>query len=320
MKMAKTVGMVLLGLLVLAAIGGTTSALYHRGQLRKEAEEYPPPGRMVEVNGQKLHVYAEGVGEKTLVFMAGHGTSNPTPDFKPLWKRMVDEYRIAVVEKAGYGWSESSGNPRDLDTMLDETRKALELAGETGPYVLVPHSMSGLEAIYWGQKYPEEVEAIIGLDPLTPNAIDVLPDVSSAQLYPMYLVSRIGLSRLMPDEDYGMLLPLMASEELTEEERQQYVAVFYRSSVTKPMLEEIRYLKTNAQTVADLEPPSSIPMLFFISEDQEMEAPGWRGALTDYLSTVDTGSYLQLDTGHYVHYEEADVIARESKAFLQGTR
>lgn len=61
-------------------------------------------------------------------------------------------------------------------------------------------------------------------------------------------------------------------------------------------------------------------MLFFISEDQEMEAPGWRGALTDYLSTVDTGSYLQLDTGHYVHYEEADVIARESKAFLQGTR
>jgi len=36
--------------------------------------------------------------------------------------------------------------------MLEETRRALELSGEKGPYVLLPHSMSGLEAIYWAQK------------------------------------------------------------------------------------------------------------------------------------------------------------------------
>lgn len=320
MSAAKTVGAILLGLLILAAIGVTVLALYHRQQLRKEATQYPPPGKMVEVNDRKLHVYAEGDGDQTLVFMAGHGTSNPALDFKPIWQRMVDDYRIVVIEKAGYGWSEGSGGPRNLDTMLGETRKALELAAEEGPYILVPHSMSGLEAIYWGQKYPREVEAIIGLDPLTPNAIGLLPDPSAVQLYSTYFASRIGLSRFMPDEDYETLFPLVVSEELTEEERRQYRALFFRSAVTWPMVEEIRHLKANAETVAGLESPSRIPMYFFISDDQEREVPGWKDALTDFLSTVDDAGHLRLDTGHYVHHEEADVIASRSKAFLQGAR
>ena len=41
---------------------------------------------------------------------------------------------------------------------------ALDKAGIQDPYVLCPHSLSGLEALYWAQKYPDEVEAIVGLD------------------------------------------------------------------------------------------------------------------------------------------------------------
>jgi hypothetical protein len=104
----------------------------HNNQLRKEAKEYLPPGRIVEVNDKKLHVYTEGEGDITLVFMAGHGTSNPTLDFKPLWMRMIDEYRIAVIEKSGYGWSETSNSPRDIDTMLEETRKVSGAFGGEG--------------------------------------------------------------------------------------------------------------------------------------------------------------------------------------------
>ena len=90
-----------------------------------------------------------------LFFMPGGGSFIPTIDFKPLWMRMAENYRIAVVERAGYGWSEATSSPRDVDTMLEETRKALELSGEDKPYVLVPQSVAGLEAIYWSQKYPD---------------------------------------------------------------------------------------------------------------------------------------------------------------------
>jgi hypothetical protein len=26
-------------------------------------------------------------------------------DFKPVWMKMIDEYRIAVIEKSGYGFT-----------------------------------------------------------------------------------------------------------------------------------------------------------------------------------------------------------------------
>ena len=48
-------------------------------------------------------------------------------------------------------------------------RLILQEAGEKGPYILVPHSLSGLEAIRWEQKYPDEIKAIIGLDMATPK-------------------------------------------------------------------------------------------------------------------------------------------------------
>ena len=47
-----------------------------------------------------------GDGEQTIVFLSGGGTSAPVLDFKPLWTKLSPTYTIAVVEKAGYGWSE----------------------------------------------------------------------------------------------------------------------------------------------------------------------------------------------------------------------
>ncbi len=223
-------------MLVIVVIALIALAINHNYQLRKEVKEYPPPGSMVEVNYKKIHVIAEGKGEITLVFMAGHGTSNPTLDFKPLWTRMKDHYRIVVVEKSGYGWSETSNSPRDIDTILEETLKGLALSGEKGQFVIFPHSMSGLEAIYWAQKYPDEVKAIIGLDPTTPGSIDLMPEPNKTQLYFMYFISRISLSRLMPESGIGDNLPLMKSEELSEKDKNQYLAVFYKSAFTKDML------------------------------------------------------------------------------------
>jgi pimeloyl-ACP methyl ester carboxylesterase len=317
MKIFKLFGIIILIIFSIIIILLIASTINHNSQLRKESQMYLPSRNIVEVNGKKLHVYLEGDGDLTLVFMSGHGTISPTLDFKPLWEKMVDEYRIAVVEKSGYGWSEVSNTPRDLDSILEETRKALELSGEKGPYVLVPHSMSGLEAIYWAQKYPDEVKAIIGLDPLTPEAVNLSPQPQKSQLNAMYVVSRIGLSRFMPEEELPESLPLMKTYKLSEEDKNEYISVFYKSTYTKDMLEEVEYLKENATRVASNEPPSQTPMYFFISDNQESKVEGWKDALTSYLSKTENGKYKVLSTDHYVHYEKSSIIAEEAKAFLE---
>jgi len=319
MKVLKIFGVILLSLCCLLVVLLVASTINHRLQLRKEAKNYPAPGKLVEVNGSRLHVYKEGQADTTLVFMAGSGTPNPTLDFKPLWQRLTDDYRIVVVEKSGYGWSDTSSSPRDIETMLSETREALRLAGETGPYVLVPHSMSGLEAIYWAQVYPAEVKAIIGLDPTTPEIFNHEKSVpSQAQLKGMSFVARIGISRFMPEADLEATFPVLATGDLSLEDRKQFIALFYRSSYTKDMLREIEFLSDNAAAVADNPVPAQTPMYFFISDGQEVPYDNWQQVMIDYLSQLEAGKHKILDTGHYVHHKQAEVIAAEMKVFLEG--
>ena len=295
------------------------STIYHTYQLKSEAKKYPPPGELVQINNHKMHVYIEGQGDITLVFMAGHGTSSPTIDFKPLWNRMSDEYRIAVVEKAGYGWSETSSSSRDIDTMLEETRKALYLLRENGPYVLIPHSMSGLEAIYWAQKYPNEVKAIIGLDPGIPDVYEKFLELLSQKkrLNVIYFISRMGLSRFMDRKELEKNLPLIKSKELSREDKERGVSIFYKSSLTKNMLNEIDCISENARKVKANLIPANTPMYFFISDGSEVIFPNWKEQLSKYVSEFNFGQYRYLDCGHYVHHEKSDIIADETKKFLE---
>lgn len=317
--MFEVLGIILLFFCSIAVMFIVASTLNHQYQLRKEEKEYPPPGKLVEVNNNKIHVYGDGQGDITLIFMSGHGTCSPTIDFKPLWMRVIDKYRIIVVEKAGYGWSETSSSPRDLDTMLEETRKALELSGEKGPYVLVPHSMSGLEAIYWAQTYPHEVTAIIGLDPTVPGFVEhSLELLQKAKIYFMYLVSRIGLSRFMPISKIEETFSLMKSKDLSYEDKEQFLAMFYKSTYTRNMLSEVDYLSDNNKKVKDNEVPIHTPMYFLISDGKEITgACNWRELLSNYVLQVDVGKYKYLDGGHYVHNEKPDIIANEIKAFIK---
>ena len=90
-------------------------------------------GKIVEVDGHHMNVYLSGNpnSDFTLVFMSGAGTCSPTLDFKTLYSLFEKDYQIAVVEKAGYGFSDISDISRDIDTILFETRESLNQAGVT---------------------------------------------------------------------------------------------------------------------------------------------------------------------------------------------
>jgi hypothetical protein len=133
----------------------------------------------------------------------------------------------------------------------------------------------------------------------------------------MYIISRTGLSRLMPESEIAINLPLMKSKDLTEVDKQRYLAVFYKSAFSKDMIREVTFLKNNAEIVAENEVPFDTPMYFFISTHQDANVPGWKETLSGYLSNIPAGKYMQLETGHYVHYEKAEIIAEEAKAFLE---
>ena len=267
------------------------------------------------MNGHNMSVYTEGEGDKTLVFLSGGGTCSPILDFKSLYSLLSNEYKIVVVEKFGYGFSDVVDEQRDIDTMLSETRMALEKAGIEGPYVLCPHSMSGLEALYWAQKYPEEVEAIIGLDMAVPAYYD--------EMHISIPITKLG--------QYGAALgitrwiPVLAESDaikagtLSEEEKEIYRAVFYQRTATVTMIDEVKAVKDNAKTVKENGVPQ-VPMLLFISNGSGgtgFTEETWRRIPKEYIAGCDNASYIELDCPHYVHDYEYEKISEEIRNLLK---
>ncbi|WP_145052007.1 alpha/beta fold hydrolase [Paenibacillus xylanexedens] len=310
----KRMGYSIIALLGLLFIFIAISFTNHRIQLKQESALLVPPGTMVNVNNHEMHVYTEGTGAQTLVFMSGGGTSAPVLDFKALYTRLSDQYKIAVVEKAGYGFSETAKVSRDIDTMLEETRTALTLAGQQPPYVLFPHSMSAIEALYWAQMYPDEVEAIIGLDPAVPEVYEEYPLPSPGTMALTGMGARIGITRFFP----GIVDSSSAIQQkhLSSQEEELYRALFYKSTQTSNMNDEVKMIRDNAAKVLE-HGVSDVPMYFFGSSGEEVPVKNWQAVLKNYIATVKNGEILILPGGHYIHNEAPDRIAEESKRFIE---
>lgn len=50
---------------------------------------------------------------------------------------MSDHYKVAVVEKFGYGFSDIVDKNRDIDSILEDTRAALAAAGLKEQFFIV---------------------------------------------------------------------------------------------------------------------------------------------------------------------------------------
>ncbi|MFP4395979.1 MAG: alpha/beta fold hydrolase [Anaerolineales bacterium] len=292
-----------------------SSSREHQQLIQEEKAAYPPPGVLVDINddGRQQHVYSEGEGEVTLVFLSGWGTCCPVFDFQALYSRLSDDYRITVVERPGYGWSDITSDPRDIDTLLDETRTALQLAGESPPYVLFPHSMAGLEAIYWSMLYPDEVLAIVGLDAVTPDfaAQSEPPSFSPVITF----LSRTGMMRYGPDVCQDNF-PAIREGRLTADQIESACALFFRRTHTDNMQAEADTIQTNAQIVSERGMPDA-PLYFFIAGRKgDAGDDDWEDQLIAYVTAVG-GQHLTLDAGHYIHLFAPEQIAEESRTFIQ---
>lgn len=244
----------------------------------RERKLLTPLGKIVEVNGHNMSVYTEGEGDKTLVFLSGGGTCSPILDFKSLYSLLSNEYKIAVVEKFGYGFSDVVDEQRDIDTMLSETRMALEKAGIEGPYVLCPHSMSGLEALYWAQKYPEEVEA---------------PSLAESDA--------IKVGTLSEEE-----------KEIYRAVFYQRTATVTMIDEVKAVKDNAKTVKENGVPQVPM-----LLFISNGSGGTGFTKETWRRIPKEYIAGCDNASYIELDCPHYVHDYEYEKISEEIRILLK---
>lgn len=282
-------------------------------------------GKLIKVGETELNVYSEGNGNVTLVFMAGSGVGCPVLEYSPIYRKMSANYRIAVVEKAGYGSSGKAATKRSVDNLVNESRAALKAAGIQPPYVLVPHSYSGFEAIWWANTFPGEVAAVLGLDMGFPNMMKAqaaqIPHskkvvmVDKTRKLMQRIAKRGLLDKLLRNKTVNAS-GLLSGNALTMEEKRFYEDTYYKNIASEAVFEESILAEENAAK-AEGTGYLSCPACFLVSNMRSpVKALTWQQAAKDYAEKCGAEIHL-LDENHMMYTKIPDKIVGIFTDFLR---
>ncbi len=132
---------------------------------------WPPEGRLIEVEGQKVHVLvlpatAPARGGKAADIVLIHGAGGNWRDMTgSIAPALRARFRVFVVDRPGHGWTAPLPGPDHGPFVQAQLlRAAVKAAGGRAP-VVVGHSYGGAVALAWAELYPDETPALVLLAP-----------------------------------------------------------------------------------------------------------------------------------------------------------
>ena len=152
---------VFLGIVSALVLSGV---IYQLAGRRRDLQKFPPPGRLLDVNGERFHLLEKGVAGPPVVFEAGIAASSV--GWALVQTRVAEFTRTVSYDRTGLGWSGPVRKPRTLEQSIADLRALLAAAGVAGPYILVGHSYGGLLVRAYAALNPQEVAGLILVDPV----------------------------------------------------------------------------------------------------------------------------------------------------------
>ena len=212
-RIVKWLAILLIGIVALG-IG------YQAAASQIDLRSFVPRGQMIDVDAHLMHIHCTGEGSPTIILEAGAFS------FSAEWywaqKQLEQMYRVCSYDRAGNGYSESVGGPRDGQVLAHELHALLECAGVSEPLVIVGHSLGGVLAPIYASLYPAAVEGLVLVDSAVPrNWADYAEFEEYLTAFPspymvMTLMTRVGITRLiLPPELRGYGYPADIIAELT---------------------------------------------------------------------------------------------------------
>lgn len=329
----------LLGICSLSLVGLLLLGLpYQAIASAVDAARNPAPGRLVDIGGYRLHINCTGTGSPTVILDAGlGGTSLDWSKVQPAVARFT---RVCSYDRAGYGWSESGPGPRTSQQIVKELHLLLAHAQVHGPYVLVGHSVGGLNMRLYAYRYPEEVAGMVLLDATSehqfapfgtypayfpPQAVSA--GVQQLQLFGVaahFGIARLALqSGLFPLEDAAAYSTAVKSILLAQVSQTRYYSTQH---------DELAALQESAAQVrtARLASPSygKLPLIVLSQDYSQDRSPQGKqmaatwDALQQDLASLSSNSQHSVaqHSGHYIHLDRPDLAITAIQSVWQQAR
>lgn len=267
-----------------------------------------PVDEMVDVGTHQLHAVVAGKGLPAVVIDGGIGALSD--EYRPLQERLSARTTVVTYDRAGYGRSGAGPLPRDSRTEADELKTMLHGLGVARPYILVGHSLGGLNMEAYAHLYPDEVAGMVLLDP---------PPL--AWLLGEGFPELLKLAKQMTDEwqrtaDRGLDV---------EDVRARKEAVFLQMLAS----EHREMLGTSARLASDITTFGALPLIVIASGVPNAQFGADSGAYQSYwieqsraLAAKSSRGKLILakDSTHRLHVEAADLVAKSILSIVEEMR
>jgi len=252
-----------------------------------------------------------GDGEHTIVILPGLGTALPSTSFAPLMRELATEHTVVIIDYFGTGFSDRTDRPRTNANVVEEVRTALYAGGFSPPFILMPHSASGVTADYFAIRHPDEVTALVLLD--TTHTHEYLWGIGEFTIQASRLQQFTGGTRVM----YTIMLSTMGITEengFTAEEISD-IRRFQNHEVNPTTLNRARLFNETIHEVVALDFPQDIPVLSLRPTRPNVGArPEWGEAHMQRYG--ESSQMIILEGTHNIHNGNHVQIREAINAFL----
>jgi len=182
------------------------------------------------------------------------------------------------------------------------------------PYILVGHSIAGFYTLSYANRYPQEVSAVVGIDPTVPAA----KGGSGGMDLPFHAVGAVlqasGVTRAAITLFPGLAEPKGSA--YTADERARIRAMTIWNFGNAAVADETNRTGSNAAALRGVTYPDRLPVLDFLASEKVAADPKWVQQHEDQLRNVQRHEIVVLDGGHYLHWTQSKAMADKITAFL----
>lgn len=277
-----------------------------------KTDQFPPPGRLVDVGGYRVHINCSGTGSST-VMIVGAGFSF---DWALVQPEVAKFTRVCTYDPSGSAWSDPGPSPT-CDGRVAEIHALLQNSGITGPVVLVGHSIGAVFARLYASRYPNDVAGMVIVDHaaiinlVSPGVTTVRPTNESGAAAPLTpppgLPKGVSKPISLADDPAFQKLPLI------DQERHRWAESLPNG---QSPLAQRRFYDQCLADVADTtrvrpDPLGNIPLVVISTS---WSAPEYLRLQTQLLALSHHSKQLIADkSGHAVPIEQPEVVVSAIK-------
>jgi pimeloyl-ACP methyl ester carboxylesterase len=328
------------GILGLVAVLVAAGALYQAVGATRQARRFAPPGRLIDVEGHRLHVRCSGSGTPLVLLESAIAASSLS--WTVVLPRIAEFTRVCAYDRAGLAWSDPPSRPETFDRMVKELAAVLASVAPEDRYIVVGHSFGSFLVSAFAARHPARVAGMVLVDP--PLEWLTIGPERARLLWGGRHLSRIGallahvgivracLALLTGGHPAGprrfakvfgpttvRTLERIVGEvrKLPADVHPAVQAHWSNPKCFRALAAHLETLERDVATIARVRPPSTIPTIVISSRDQPQEQLAAHRELAS--RSVHGRHVIAAQSTHWIQFDEPDLVVSAVRELVLDT-